>query len=165
MSCEAVKWVLKHSQTRGSTRLVLLSIADHYGVNGQCSWPSIRTIASEAGVSRRTVFRCLEALTTEVEFIRRGGGRHSQSNHYRLKLLHAQASLGLTTGDKMAPDKIYTGDKRDANGCHGWHPKEVNPSKEREHPTQLLTPIPIPEKVRAARWRALTWRDRAASSA
>ena|ERR1700676_1484656 len=97
MSCEAVKWVLRNSKAKGSARLVLLSIAEHADRNGERAWPSIATISRETGVHRASVFRSLIVLVQigEVEMVRSGGGRHSQTNHYRLKLVSPQLALPM----------------------------------------------------------------------
>lgn len=64
-------WVLKHSTTAGTDRLVLLSLANHANENGQ-SWPSVRTIAKEANVTERAVQRSLASMRRQklitVEF-------------------------------------------------------------------------------------------------
>lgn len=61
MSIQAVGWVLDQSETGGSERLVLISLANHADKDWLAG-PSMRTIAAEARVSRGTVRRWLEAL-------------------------------------------------------------------------------------------------------
>lgn len=67
MSVQAISWVLDHSHTRGTDRLVLISLANHAGrspIDGAWeSWPSIATITREAGLDRtRTVQESLARL-------------------------------------------------------------------------------------------------------
>lgn len=61
MSIQAVAWVLEHSTTTGSDRLVLIAIANHVDSTGWC-WPSIPAIAHEARVDKRTVYRAIDSL-------------------------------------------------------------------------------------------------------
>ena len=71
MSIQCMSWVLKHSTTSGTDRLVLLSLANHANEHGQ-SWPSVRTIAKEANVTERAVQRSLASMRRQglitVEF-------------------------------------------------------------------------------------------------
>lgn len=60
MSIEAMTIALHHSKARGTTKLVLLGIANHQGDGG--AWPSIRTLARYGGVSERSVQRALREL-------------------------------------------------------------------------------------------------------
>lgn len=62
MSAQAFGWVLDHSTTTGSERLVLISLANHARPDGTEAWPSIAQVAKEAGVHESTVKRCLRSL-------------------------------------------------------------------------------------------------------
>jgi hypothetical protein len=59
VSYQAVKWVLDHSETKGSDRLAMVSIAEHADANGRNAHPSIGTIAREAAVSHRQAERAV----------------------------------------------------------------------------------------------------------
>lgn len=61
MSIQAVAWVLDHSESCYSDRLVLIAIANHIGPTGW-AWPSIESIAHEARVGRSTVFTAIDTL-------------------------------------------------------------------------------------------------------
>lgn len=60
MSIEAMSAVLHHSQAAGSTKLVLIGIANHQGDAG--AWPAISTLARYANVSERQAQRAIRQL-------------------------------------------------------------------------------------------------------
>lgn len=79
MSIQAVAWVLDNSESRGFSRLVLLSLANHInGDTGLCC-PSMRTIAREAGVSLGTIPNAVTNLVAlgELKVLEEGGPRRS----------------------------------------------------------------------------------------
>lgn len=67
MSIQAVSYVLELSNAKLGDRCVLLSIANHADKYGEEAWPSIATMASEANVSERTVYTCLDNLAQQGE--------------------------------------------------------------------------------------------------
>lgn len=62
MSVDVSGWVLRHSPTTGTDRLVLLVLADAADSDGTNAWPSLDTIAQRANVNRRTAQRSLRRL-------------------------------------------------------------------------------------------------------
>jgi hypothetical protein len=111
MSIEATRLVWKHSQAKGSERLVLLCIADHINGDG-IAWPSMQTIANETKVSHRQVRRAIELLEEnlkELEIVTKGNGR-GVSTVYRLSI----------KGDMVSPfsnnDVTVKGDIYDIKG-------------------------------------------------
>ncbi len=73
MSIEALTVVLNHSQARGTEKLVLIGIANHYGEQG--AWPSVKTLASYANMSERRVQQAIKALQSSGELkVDRGQG-------------------------------------------------------------------------------------------
>ncbi len=127
MSCEAVQWVLKNSKSRGTSRLVLISIAEHANWQGIGSWPSINTISTESNCSRREVFYALTQLEKAGELKRvKGGGNHHNTNLYTLTLISPQKELPLQRvqtlhGCKKVLQRVQT--------LHTNHPE---PSKSKE---------------------------------
>ena len=86
MSIQAVGWVLDHSATKGIDRLVMIALANHANVRGEC-WPAQRTIARECGgIASSTVHEACKRITTdhadELEVIEPGGPR--RATRYRL---------------------------------------------------------------------------------
>lgn len=67
MSIEKMAAVLHHSRTSGSTKLVLIGIANHDGDGG--AWCSTTTLARYANVERRQVKKILRELEESGELI------------------------------------------------------------------------------------------------
>jgi len=89
--------VIKYSRAKGAARNVLHAIAYHAHDDGSGAYPSIATLAREANVSRRDVFRSLRRLRDlgEITINLRGDGRaHGTPNQYTMTLA---ASIGDTT--------------------------------------------------------------------
>ncbi|MGB3375051.1 MAG: helix-turn-helix domain-containing protein [Microbacterium sp.] len=83
MSIESVATALHHSKAKGTTKIVLVGIANHDGDGG--AWPSIATLMKYANASRSTVQRAISELI-ELREIRRhfqDGGRASTPDHLR----------------------------------------------------------------------------------
>jgi hypothetical protein len=93
MSVAATTWVWKHSQSGGNDRLVLLAIADAADAQGANAWPRVSTIAIMAGLSVRTVQRCIQSLVELGELeVERQAGREDlpdrwRPNRYRIVLV------------------------------------------------------------------------------
>lgn len=62
MSSEAREWVWKHSSSRGTARLVLLSIADRVADQQCIAWASLSSLAERVNASRSTVQSALDKL-------------------------------------------------------------------------------------------------------
>ena len=89
MSNEAMAIALHHSRSSGTTKLVLLGIANHDGDGG--AWPSLATLATYAGgVSERTVSRAISELVElgEVSVERNAGGLRNCRDDRRPNLYH-----------------------------------------------------------------------------
>lgn len=83
MSIQAVAWALDNSGSRGFARLVLISLANHANDTDLC-WPSMRTIAREAGISVGSVPAQVKRLIElgEIEVVTAGNAR--TSTRYRV---------------------------------------------------------------------------------
>ncbi|MFE0192603.1 helix-turn-helix domain-containing protein [Streptomyces sp. NPDC058989] len=62
MSSDAREWVWEHSSSRGTARLVLLSIADRVADEQCIAWASLSSLAERANASRSTVRDALDRL-------------------------------------------------------------------------------------------------------
>jgi hypothetical protein len=115
-------------QVKGATRAVLRVLAQHANADGW-AWPSFATIAYKAGVSERTVIRCIQrliALGIIAQVIRYPKPGRSHVNKYRLALELgwndefsdpiSLAGKGDTKGDRKADQKGGLVSKK---GCHG----------------------------------------------
>ncbi|MFJ1652634.1 helix-turn-helix domain-containing protein [Streptomyces sp. NPDC088337] len=67
MSSEAREWVWEHSSSRGTARLVLLSIADRVADEQCVSWASLSSLAKRANASVSTVREAIDRLVDAGE--------------------------------------------------------------------------------------------------
>lgn len=72
MSAKVTGWVLEHSPTVGSARLVLLVLADRADHEGRNAYPSVGSIALYARCGRSTVHRALRELEEAGHIVREG---------------------------------------------------------------------------------------------
>lgn len=109
MSIQAISWVLEESEAKLGARLVLLSIANHADRVGGNAFPSVETIAIEAGMSTRQVQRALPILEKIGELeIDRGGGEGSgrgKTHRYRIVGMCKQKGDNLSSIDESKGDK------------------------------------------------------------
>ena len=132
MSIEVMSVVLHHSKAQGTTKLVLMGIANHQGDGG--AWPAISTLAKYAGgVSRRTVQRSLADLvkTGELETTLQAGGSYGDQpngkpNLYRV-LVSCPPECDGSPNHRRKRDLLeggdadVTGDIHDAGGRRTRH--------------------------------------------
>jgi DNA-binding Lrp family transcriptional regulator len=95
MSIETMNWVWKHSTTKGSDRLVLLSLADNANDQGE-AWPSIATIAKKCNLSKRYTIDILAKLEAEGHITKRErkdfqGDKRNLSNIYTIVMVRREA--------------------------------------------------------------------------
>lgn len=69
-------WVLEHSESRLSDRLVLLSLAEYAHDDGSMAFPSVETLAHKARVNERTCRRSLRNLEDVGEIQTMGTTRY-----------------------------------------------------------------------------------------
>lgn len=83
MSIESVAIALHHSRSKGTTKLVLIGIANHDGDGG--AWPSVRTLAKYAACSESQVQRATAKLAElgEIRIHRQGGGNRDMQDWRR----------------------------------------------------------------------------------
>ena len=121
MSIQAVAWVLEHSTSTGSARLVLISLANHASErnNWEC-WPTSRTIAHEAGVkSHSTALDASKALVKlgEISIIDPGDQRNA--GRYRLTFMGERSesdhSSGRESTAEVAPGRPLRSPQADQN--------------------------------------------------
>jgi hypothetical protein len=81
MSVEAISAVLHNSKAKGTTKLVLIGIANHEGDGG--AWPSIETLCKYSGCSRSTVKSAIRWLVENGELevlVQQGGNDRTRSD-------------------------------------------------------------------------------------
>ena len=105
MSVHVTSAVWKRSEAEGTTRLVLLRLADQANDDGWC-WPALKALAADCRVSVSSVQRALEALAVfgELAVFRRG---KRATNVYRVLVgtpedAAAPAHLGVPSEPKVS---------------------------------------------------------------
>jgi hypothetical protein len=133
MGHKAVRWVLEHSEARGSARLVLLVLAEH--ANGDSpAWPSVATIAQEANITERGVQLALHELERLGEVkVDPGGGRKRCNGYHLPKTPNSVRPSTSETPNSVRPSEVET-------------PKSVpeTPKSVRRNPEQI-SPEPSTE--------------------
>lgn len=90
MSVQAISWVLDHSKSQGATRCVLMSIANHVGVDGE-GWVYVQQVMREANCSHDTYKRAVQWAEQHRELAREANQGEAKKaapnrrpNHFRL---------------------------------------------------------------------------------
>jgi hypothetical protein len=107
MSVQAISWVLDNSQSRGLSRLVLISIANHADKFGGEAYPATKTIAGEAGVSEREVRYCIAELTQLGEIKVDYKASKYGTNIYVLAKMHP-AQFAMSTRQAPGTERAET---------------------------------------------------------
>jgi DNA-binding MarR family transcriptional regulator len=146
MSSEAREWVWEHSSSRGTARLVLLSIADRVADEQCVSWASLSSLAKRTRASVSTVREAIDRLVRagELEQLDDLAGPQ-RSTVYRLPL--AAKAVAETAEDEepdQAPEATPTLRISALRRC-GIRPREVP-----ESPARARKPA-VPETGRSRR--------------
>lgn len=144
MSIQAVSWVLEHSRSEHSERLVLIALANHAG-EGNKAWPSIPTIAREAGLGESTVRGAIKALLALGELEEEGFGPY-RTRCFRLTLTPPGSAppqdLHPSSNEQLTPQDL-------ALDPAGSAPE---PSRNRKEPSEegasSAFPADMPESLR-----------------
>jgi hypothetical protein len=134
MSVEAIGAVLHNSKAKGTTKLVLIGIANHEGDGG--SWPSIATLCKYANCSDTTVRSAIKWLVkhNEVEVIRQGGGNAKtradrRPNLYRVLVTAHGVKTGAPRGVERGELSGERGELFEVTGSRGVDPnRPIEPS-------------------------------------
>jgi len=138
LSVQAISWVLDHSQSRGLSRLVLISIANHADKFGGEAYPATKTIAGEAGVSEREVRYCVLELEKLGEVQVDYKASKYGTNVYALAKMHPANCAGSTrqapgkecheTRQALAPEPSLTVKRVDAPAARYYDPGKFDPN-------------------------------------
>ncbi len=110
MSHEAVAWVLNHSDTKGTEKLILVGIASHADKYGRNAWPSIETLARYASVNERNTHRAIASLRDAGHLIvevQAGGSRKTPSRY--APNLDEIVGVAAWAGGALGPPLLSTG--------------------------------------------------------
>jgi hypothetical protein len=135
MSVAATSWVWRQGpDIAGNDRLVLLAIADAADTDGANAWPSIDTLADMAGISTRTVRRCIQHLVElgALGYEKNAGGPEGsrgdrRPNRYTVRMVERGDSLtsrsdsdGVTTlSPGLVDNRSERGDSLTSRSDHG----------------------------------------------
>jgi hypothetical protein len=100
MSISQMAIVWEHANVKDTDLLLLLSLADHAGDNGQC-WPSVDRLASRIRKNRRSVLRSLSHLQELGYITILESGRGKSSSRYKINIqtiLQDSVALEYDTG-------------------------------------------------------------------
>jgi hypothetical protein len=109
MSLEAMTWVFGYSEATLGDRLVLLGLADNANDSWR-SYPSTKTLASKARLSKRQVQRCLRSLETTGRIVSVGRSEYDTTVYELVRdaeqdAIDRAARLAKEGGDKMSPGR------------------------------------------------------------
>ncbi|MFF4780728.1 helix-turn-helix domain-containing protein [Streptomyces griseorubiginosus] len=146
MSSEAREWVWEHSTSRGTARLILLSIADRVGDEQCVSWASLSSLAKRTHASVSTVREAIDRLVRagELEQLDHLTGPQ-RSTVYRLPLAAAAVAEAAQTEAPGEAAEDTRALRISALRRYGIRLREVP-----ESPTRVREPA-VPESGRSRR--------------
>lgn len=167
MSFEYLKAAIKCTRVRGTTKLVLILLADRADNRLGVCWPSVRRVARDAGIAKSTVQEQLKTIQDLGIMRVIMHGDQMRSNRYRLDL-EAMAAQSSECGESNGVPTAGTQGVPDAgtpvpNGLHGsvpvagTEPISVEPIKKlvtsnqsvKEEATKQQIPLaPLAQSVR-----------------
>ena len=103
MSLKAMVWVLENSEAKLGDRLVLLTLAEHAGDDGEDAYPSQETLARKARLSERQVRRCLANLERDGLIVRDGTTRYGT---VRWQVNMTPDNMTARTSTTETPDRM-----------------------------------------------------------
>ena len=101
--------ILKHSRSRGTSRLVAVAIGDCCEDDGTGAWPAVRTIAARASTSERTAQRSITELVQLGELAIDENAGPKRANLYTIRI---DRLLANGAADKLAAEKLALESKR-----------------------------------------------------
>ena len=137
MSVEVMAWVLNHSPTTGTDKIVLLGIANHADEHGGNAWPSVATLARYAGVSERSCQYALRRLVEQGHIVvhRQAGGTRSTAPDRRPNLYEVVLS-GVQPASPRGGSGVQPASQRGATSfVRGVQPVAPEPSLNRPEPS------------------------------
>jgi len=106
--------VIRDSKSQGLDKLVLIILANHQNKVHDCCWPSLRTVAKEAGISQRRVRMAIANLIAIGEVRRLIGVEKWGTNRYFITLQPRQTML---EGEEQIAEEVGTIDRTPGTDC------------------------------------------------
>lgn len=96
-----------HSKSGGTTKLVLIALADWSDRWGYC-YPSMRWIADRANIAQRSVYRHLSELVAmgDIRLLRSGGGNPGMTNVYHLRIGLSDSEIAQSESESPIAKKV-----------------------------------------------------------
>lgn len=141
MSFHVVSWVLEHSPAKLATRLVLISMADHASKDGTDAYPSVKTLAHEARVSRSAVQSAIRELKAARAVFDEGASAWG-TRRYRVSTDLADQTWPTKGGSDSVPPKSQAGGAQilDTGGADSVPKPVLEPAQKQS------SPLPLPEQ-------------------
>jgi hypothetical protein len=117
--------ILKHSRSRGTSRLVAVAIGDCCEDDGTGAWPAVRTIAARAGTSERTAQRSIMELVQLGELAVDENAGPKRANLYTIRI---DRLLANGAADKLTAEKLAIASKR--QGAKSTRVPKLHPVRE-----------------------------------
>lgn len=143
MSVQALSWVLKSSRAQGSTRCVLIAIANHVAADGE-GWAYVAQVCEEANCSADTYSRAVQWAVDHGELervVNKGNATKAAANrrpnHFRLLL--------------VAPADSPPRNLHPPADCPPQEPQIADPKVAPPEPSLSLEPSKEPTKRRVGR--------------
>lgn len=144
MSIEVMRYVWKHSKSKGNSRLMLLAIADIANDAGD-AYPGVDRLSEKCNVSRRTAQECIQDLERIKElYVYENVGTRTKSgwtNLYRVHLEGIEQPPVRTPSGSLAVARAVT-DKKSRSFPKGVQPaaplNDVQPAT--PHDVQIVAP-------------------------
>jgi Helix-turn-helix domain len=138
--------VREHSVTQGAAKHVLLTLATYADDNGEC-YPSHATLASNTGLSLRTIERVMKEIPADELQVVQKGKAAGRPTVYRITVNPRQAD------GCQVPNSRQNDNSQDNNSRHGDGSTPVNLSLNSRHGDGLTTnelPIEVPKARKPA---------------
>jgi hypothetical protein len=130
MSIEVMNWAWQQETPTASSKLVLLSLADHANSDGYC-WPSMKRVAELSGLSVRQVSRIITELEA-LGLVSKAARRRGDSGHYRgWTFVVGDHRTPATAGHErpVRQDADVRSDKTSASAQNRQENRQENPSR------------------------------------
>ncbi len=128
-----MSWVLNHSPTKGTEKIVLLGLANHADADGNNAYPSVARLATYANVTERAVQMALRELEKSGHIVRQfqAGGSAKQRADRRPNLYSVITNNGVKYATSRSENGVKpTAERGEVHGTDGVKPTAPETSLE-----------------------------------